>query len=157
MDADVNYRLLREKVFNSKDDVTLVASVGDRTTARLIDLGFAPDLEVIDNIEKRGRREYPIEWVGENDVFLETVNPPGGIDLRALSAVRRSLDLLKKRSKKESEASRRRRGGYAGASNCCFLRRQIDDDVWPTKPRIGYRGFPQVKKSLQRISQRSWN
>jgi uncharacterized protein (UPF0218 family) len=92
-DANVSKRLLQKRVFNSLD--TLIASVGDRTTERLNELGLVPDLEVIDNLEQRGLRPDPLRWAGENERFLETVNSPGGIDTRALASIKKSFELLK--------------------------------------------------------------
>src|SRR5208283_3155583 len=79
-DEDVTKRLLKDMVFNSTD--TMIASVGGRTTERLNELGFAPNLEVIDNLEQRGAKSDPLRWFGETEGFLTTVNPPGGIDTR---------------------------------------------------------------------------
>jgi len=98
-DVLVSARLLQERVFSLRSEVSLIASIGDRTTARLHGLGLYPDLEIIDNIEKRHVRSYPLDWNGQENRILRTVNPPGGIDSRAVDAIEKSFDLLRLDSK----------------------------------------------------------
>jgi len=94
-DSNITKMLLQDKIFRRRNEFSLIASVGDRTSERLYEFGFAPDLEVVDNVEKRRRRANQPRWLGREDRFLRAVNPPGGIDSRALDVIRKSLDLLK--------------------------------------------------------------
>ena len=91
-DAEISRPLLAKLVFLR--GASLISSVGDTTSARLRELGLEPNLEVFDNYEQRVSRTTPLKWNGAAERFLRTVNPPGGIDDRALATIKTSLDLF---------------------------------------------------------------
>jgi GTP-dependent dephospho-CoA kinase len=73
----------------------LKVSVGDRTTERVHELGFSPDLEIIDYFEKRKPRSAPAMIGGEHRSVLHAVNPPGAISgesLRQLAVCLKSIE-----------------------------------------------------------------
>jgi GTP-dependent dephospho-CoA kinase len=72
----------------------LIASVGDRTTERLIEFDLHPNLEVIDGIERRTDRD-DLAWKGEESRILRAENKAGGINPEALHALARCFELVK--------------------------------------------------------------
>jgi uncharacterized protein (UPF0218 family) len=66
----------------------LVISVGDRVTESLQALGRTPDVQVVDEVERRVKREAPdVPFVR----LLRAVNPAGTITLASIEAVRSAL------------------------------------------------------------------
>lgn len=90
-DEEISRTVMLEKSLGSKEKI--VVSIGDRTTERLLQLGFAPDLEIVDRIEKRSTRS-PIPFSGKKDNLLQTRNPQGSITSESLDCLSRSLELL---------------------------------------------------------------
>lgn len=72
----------------------LKVAVGDRTTQRLHELSFSPDLEIVDSLEKREKREAPAMLNSEVRQVVYTTNPPGGITKSALEKIALCLKLL---------------------------------------------------------------
>ena len=100
-DSEVSKTLLQNSIFDQKNGISLIASVGDRTTERLHDFGFVPDLEIIDHLEKRiPRVSSSLSTSSGNLRVLSAVNPRGGIDSRALDAIRQSFRLLESDERK---------------------------------------------------------
>ena len=91
-DKEISRTVLLEKSLGAKEKI--LVSIGDRTTERLLQLSFAPDLEIVDAIEKRSNRP-PIPFSGKKDNILQTRNPPGSITDESLGCLSRSLELLK--------------------------------------------------------------
>ncbi len=78
----------------------LKVSVGDRTTERFHELGFSPDLEIIDSLEKRKSRPAPGIIEGENRSILHAVNPPGAISVESLQQLAVCLKLIEESGSK---------------------------------------------------------
>jgi uncharacterized protein (UPF0218 family) len=66
----------------------LVISVGDRVTETMQALGRTPDVQVVDEVERRVRRKAPeVPYVR----LFKAVNPAGSITFDALVALERAL------------------------------------------------------------------
>jgi GTP-dependent dephospho-CoA kinase len=70
----------------------LKVAVGDRTTERITEFGFSPNLEIIDKIERRLPRA-PIKLESSQEVIRAT-NKPGTISSDALEKLDESLSLI---------------------------------------------------------------
>ncbi len=82
--------LLLAKVFSKKaaEDDVIVASIGDRTTERLEEYGFTPNLEIIDSVERRTPRSL-LPWRGSEVSILYANNPAGGISAESLETLKK--------------------------------------------------------------------
>lgn len=70
----------------------LVISVGDRVTESLHALGRTPDVQVVDEVERRVKRDAPdVPFVR----LLRAANPAGTITLGSIEAVRSALEGVK--------------------------------------------------------------
>jgi GTP-dependent dephospho-CoA kinase len=67
----------------------LVITVGDRVTESLQALGRTPDVQVVDEVERRVKRSAPDARFVR---LLRAVNPAGTITLGAIEAVRNALE-----------------------------------------------------------------
>jgi len=66
-----------------------VITVGDRTTERLIESGIVPDLQIVDNHERRLSRDSPALPAGTVEVTC--ANPPAEITDESISKIRDAL------------------------------------------------------------------
>ena len=66
-----------------------IITVGDRTTEKLIDFGIIPSLQIIDNLEKRTKRESP--KLQENTIELFVDNPPAEITLQSIDLIKNAF------------------------------------------------------------------
>ena len=73
-------------------DTALVICVGDRTTERMTELGFLPNLEIIDMKERRGPRPLPAP--SKSAVVFTAINEPGTISFESLNALNNCLKLI---------------------------------------------------------------
>jgi GTP-dependent dephospho-CoA kinase len=71
----------------------ITVCIGDRTTERVHELGFSPDLEIVDSLEKRMNRNAP-ELFEKNRIILKAMNPPGAISEEALKKLAECLSLI---------------------------------------------------------------
>ncbi|MFI5419784.1 MAG: DUF359 domain-containing protein [Nitrososphaerales archaeon] len=76
-----------------ENESTITVCVGDRTTERIHELGFSPNLEIVDSLEKRVARNYP-KIFEQNRIVLSTTNPPGSISREAMKTLGQSLQLI---------------------------------------------------------------
>ena len=93
-ESEVSERVLSEFFDGSK----LTSTVGDRTTERVQQLGFQPDLEVLDLREQRSGRSAPKPL--SNQLILRARNEPGSISSDAIDRIIESLRLIRDRSVK---------------------------------------------------------
>jgi uncharacterized protein (UPF0218 family) len=77
----------REKISSFIKRSDKIVTVGDTTTAKLLNLGFIPNLSIIDNKEKRILKNKFIEFDVDEKIYCE--NNPGEISTQV-------MDLLKK-------------------------------------------------------------
>jgi GTP-dependent dephospho-CoA kinase len=73
----------------------LTVCVGDRTTERIHEFGFSPDLEIVDSLEKRKPRQPPMLTASESRIVLKAINPPGLISGDSMEKLAKSLSLIK--------------------------------------------------------------
>lgn len=72
----------------------ITACVGDRTTERIHEFGFSPNLEIVDSLEKRMIREPPALDSRQQRLVIRSANPPGTISLESLENLARCLELI---------------------------------------------------------------
>jgi GTP-dependent dephospho-CoA kinase len=89
-DAEVTREIVRPYF----DGTRKTACVGDRTTERVHEFGFSPDLEIVDSLEKRKARVVPSPVKNEERRILTASNPPGAISRDALLKISESLRLI---------------------------------------------------------------
>lgn len=70
----------------------LTVTVGDRTTERMQEFGFSPDLEIVDYLEKRIARSAP--GIAEGRQVLRAINQAGSISDGALNELSHCLELM---------------------------------------------------------------
>ena len=72
------------------DDSYLI-TVGDRTTEKMIDFDIIPSLQIIDNIEKREKRESP--KLSEFTNTLDVENPPAEITVQSIDIIKKAFSM----------------------------------------------------------------
>ena len=66
-----------------------IITVGDRTTEKMIDFGIVPSLQIIDNLEKRTKRESPKLQENTTELFVD--NPPAEITLQSIDLIKNAF------------------------------------------------------------------
>ncbi len=84
-------RVSRDAIARLIPEGAYVVSVGDRTTERMIEFGLDPPLQIIDNQEKRKKRDAL--GAGGATSLLECRNPAGEITEQGVGAVREAFSL----------------------------------------------------------------
>ena len=77
----------KENIQNHMSSDSYIITVGDRTTEKMLDFDLIPSLQIIDNLEKREKRESP--KLSDTTTELKVNNPPAEITPQ-------SIDLIKK-------------------------------------------------------------
>jgi uncharacterized protein (UPF0218 family) len=72
---------------------TIIVSIGDRSTERLVEFSIDHNLEILDQIEKRSSRSL-VPFSGEVEKILFAKNEPGTISSEALTALVVSLEQI---------------------------------------------------------------
>ena len=67
----------------------LIVTVGDATTEKLLSLGIAPSIQIVDGKERRERRKLPEK---NHATEIRCTNPAGGISSDAIAAVKKALN-----------------------------------------------------------------
>ena len=67
-----------------------IITVGDRTTEKMIEFDLIPSLQIIDNLEKRKKREPPKLT---NAVELTVSNPPAEITSESVDIIKKSFTM----------------------------------------------------------------
>lgn len=83
-------QVTKEKVASMLKGAKKVVAVGDATTERLIGLGMAPDVAVIDGKERRSKRSYPANYPAKE---LRCANPAGTISNDAVKVLQDAMQL----------------------------------------------------------------
>ena len=68
---------------------SVVITVGDRTTENILQLGLNPQVQIIDCLEKRGKRLTPIN--GDISTKLSCKNPPGEITEESMQVIKKAF------------------------------------------------------------------
>ena len=84
-DKDTN----KENIEKFLSDESYIISVGDRTTEKMIDFGLIPSLQIIDNLEKREKRESPRLQGNTTEVFVN--NPPAEITPQSIEVIKKAF------------------------------------------------------------------
>ena len=66
-----------------------IITVGDATTERLLSFGITPDIAVIDGVERRSLRDYPINYPAKE---MLCTNPAGMISRGAVQVLQSALE-----------------------------------------------------------------
>lgn len=67
-----------------------IVTVGDRTTEKMIEFGLIPSLQIIDNLEKRKKREPPKL---ESATELTVDNPPAEITSNSMDVIKKAFTM----------------------------------------------------------------
>lgn len=84
-----NSRVTKEAILKSIPMDSFVITVGDATTEKMIDFGMIPSLQIIDNQEKRNRRD-PLAGEGIK-TNLECNNPAAQITQESIGTIQKAL------------------------------------------------------------------
>jgi len=68
---------------------SIVITVGDRTTENILQLGLNPQVQIIDCLEKRGKRSAPIN--GDINTKLSCKNPSGEITEESIQVIKKAF------------------------------------------------------------------
>ena len=82
--------ITKEIILKQISDDSYVITVGDATTEKMLKLGIAPSLQIIDAREKRVKREAP--EIKENTVNLSCTNPAGEITVQSIDTIKQALN-----------------------------------------------------------------
>ena len=82
---DVN----KENILSKISSESIVITVGDKTTENMIDLGIRPQIQVIDGLEKRNRRNIPIDDTIKTELTCK--NPPGQITEESMQTIQKAF------------------------------------------------------------------
>ena len=79
----------KENIEKFLSDDSYIITVGDRTTEKMIDFGLIPSLQIIDNLEKRTKRESPKLQENTTELFVD--NPPAEITLQSIDLIKNAF------------------------------------------------------------------
>ena len=68
-----------------------IVTVGDRTTEKMIDFELVPSLQIIDNLEKREKRESPNLKGNTTELFVD--NPPAEITTQSIKIIKKAFSI----------------------------------------------------------------
>jgi uncharacterized protein (UPF0218 family) len=81
--------ITRQKIISMLQGAKKIFTVGDATTERLISFGITPDIAVVDGLERRSRRDYPINYHAKE---MLCTNPAGTISKEAVHVLQAALE-----------------------------------------------------------------
>ena len=79
----------KEKILSKISSESIVITVGDRTTEKMIHFGIIPQIQVIDGLEKRNQRNIPIDETIRTDLTCK--NPPGEITEESIQTIQNAF------------------------------------------------------------------
>ena len=88
VDSEVTKENILKKI--SKD--SLLITVGDASTEKMIKFGINPALQIVDALEKRNKRELPKGIVA---TLLYCVNPPAEITEESIATIKKAFKMEK--------------------------------------------------------------
>jgi len=68
-----------------------IVTVGDRTTEKMIEYDLIPSLQIIDNLEKRKKKESP--KLTNNTIELSVDNPAAEITLQSIDVIKKAFTM----------------------------------------------------------------
>ena len=84
-EEDVN----KENILDRISSESIVITVGDMTTEKMIHLGITPQIQVIDGLEKRNQRNIPIDETIRTELTCK--NPPGEITKESIQIIQKAF------------------------------------------------------------------
>lgn len=85
LDKDIT----KQKIISMLEGSKKIITVGDATTERLLSFGITPDIAVIDGVERRSLRDYPINYPAKE---MLCTNPAGMISRGAVQVLQSALE-----------------------------------------------------------------
>jgi len=84
-DSDSN----KENIIKKFSAESVLITVGDRTTENILQLGFKPQIQIIDGLEKRNQRVVPTD--DTINTKLSCKNPPGEITEESIQIIKKAF------------------------------------------------------------------
>ncbi|MGI0087509.1 MAG: GTP-dependent dephospho-CoA kinase family protein [Nitrosotalea sp.] len=78
----------KENILQAMPKDVFLITVGDATTEKMIKFGLDPELQIVDSLEKRNKRNLP---VGQARTTLECVNPAAEITDDSISVIKKAF------------------------------------------------------------------
>ena len=79
----------KQNIQNYLPKNSFIITVGDRTTEKMLEFGLNPSLQIIDNLEKRQKRNPPKS--SEITVELNVDNPPAEITTQSIATIKKAF------------------------------------------------------------------
>jgi len=79
----------KENIIKKISAESVLITVGDRTTENILQLGFKPQIQIIDGLEKRSERAVPAD--GTISTKLSCKNPPGEITEESMQIIKKAF------------------------------------------------------------------
>lgn len=84
-----NDNVTKEGVLKNISDMSFIITVGDATTEKMVDFGLIPSIQIVDNQEKRIKRN-PLSNKGIK-TNLECSNPPAEITQESIDTIQKAI------------------------------------------------------------------
>ena len=78
-----------ESILNKISSKSIIITVGDKTTENMIRLDIKPKIQIIDGLEKRNKRNMPIDETVKT--VLTCKNPPGEITEESIRTIQKAF------------------------------------------------------------------
>ena len=79
----------KENIIKEISAESVLITVGDRTTENMLQLGFKPQIQIIDGLEKRNQRIVPTDDAVNTN--LSCRNPPGEITEESIQVIQKAF------------------------------------------------------------------
>jgi len=79
----------KENIIKKISAESVLITVGDRTTENILQLGFKPQIQIIDGLEKRSERAVPAD--DTISTKLSCKNPPGEITEESMQIIKKAF------------------------------------------------------------------
>ena len=79
----------KENIIKEISAESVLITVGDRTTENMLQLGFKPQIQIIDGLEKRNQRIVPTDDAVNTN--LSCINPPGEITEESTQVIQKAF------------------------------------------------------------------
>lgn len=83
-----DHEATKEKILENTPKGSILITVGDATTEKLIRYGFEPSVQIVDSVEKRRKRELP---GGRVQTTLHCNNPAAEITDESIRAIKKAF------------------------------------------------------------------
>ena len=79
----------KEKILSKISSESIVITVGDKTTEKIIHFGIMPQIQVIDGLEKRNQRNIPVDETIRTELTCK--NPSGEITEESIQTIQKAF------------------------------------------------------------------